>query len=457
MMMWNPVNVKLLRRAVAFPAIVSIACLLLNGCGGGISGTGDGGPVTAVDADISGTGNAPTDSSNGERETFELQVLPEQLSLLIAEAFTNPADTTFSSSNVPASIPDILEPLQLPLRALTLEIISVQIDLVLIEKIAAGELVTCSTQPTCTTLPTTITADYSPDIAAFEESLKRPLGTEGSTPTGSLIEYSAIKYQPELSGFFDEQLSYTRENGSRVAVQWTEDEETISLYSESDSSTNYVLLQNDQTVTRATVRRTSKVPPGILQAVLQSDPSDALEGRRTTFIEADLHTQTRQSYVRAFADGDFTTAFSQHPVNSDQPSYRYAISSDGSPLSIDSCIRRSDNSINCLDWQNEFANVQQAETGSNQRFNTFENRFGDFATTLTDTMAVGSLPSSINEYVVATDQPATMPASDEIACGGQRLHAQLRNFCWQPLPLPEPTRLLEELIQTDTIIYLPLP
>lgn len=454
-------NIKLLGRTVALRVLAGIACLLIYGCGGGISGTGDGGVVATIETDTGSTDgtttNFPNDVRPEDTQIYNLQTLPTRLSFSIAEAFINPATSPRNSLPVPANLAAVDTALQVPLQSLALEIIAIQVDLVLIEHTISSALVSCSGTATCGNLPTNITSEFTSEVADFEASITTT-GVGGSRTRGTLVEFRDILYQPETSGFFDERFTYTRDDGTQVVLQWTDGEGTVSLFSESDNATVYALLQHDQSPRRMVVRRTDNTSPGVLQAVLLSDlPGDNADQHSTTFIEADLHTPFSQHYIRGFADGTFTTLFSQHPTDLNQPVYRQTSSAADTTLTIDACILRTENLINCLEWQTGFSNAPLASSQPALQFEAFENRFGDFASTATDNPGSAPAAPGVSEFVAATNASGVSPAAEALACGGQRLHGLERNFCWQPLPLPEPVTIFEEIIQTDSIRYLRLP
>ena len=398
--------------------LLTVCCLTLVACGGGISGTGDGGPIINVGTlenvtgvDITGSDTTATEDTDTESTATQLQFFPSRLHININE-------TLLAASNLNSRFPD-LTVLSLSQQLATEFAESLQQSLQTLQHLNGLEsqlldlLLICDNTNSCDDLPATVT---------------------DSTQT----IFSDIRYLPQTAGYFDKQLSFTTDNNTTV-LRWTSDQQLVSLVTENNSALLYQF--SDLARSRTTLRREDKLTSTILHSVLISQGS-------ANSIEVDLHSD-QQRYIRASADDESLILYAVHPTNPAITQVREAFNLSTSQFVIESCLTQSES---CDSWQSD----QSSTNNPADLFGDSQTSLGDFTQTLTADLTV-TLPDIVNEFVIAsaTDQP--QPAARALVCGGQRVFSNLRSFCWQPLPLDDSVQIFEESKTDDSTVYRLLP
>ena len=119
--------------------------LVLYGCSGGISGTGDGGPIIPNENEIEGTGDV---ASSPDSQMPRFAFFPEQLLLSMPRSLlTTPSDVSAEGNAVTSPASRLLE----GITASVVDAIGIRIDLQLIDAHLATTPVSSSGAALCTT------------------------------------------------------------------------------------------------------------------------------------------------------------------------------------------------------------------------------------------------------------------------------------------------------------------
>ena len=423
--------------------------LWLSGCSGGITGTGDGGTVTPIDI-------APADSNDNLPSVVDSPLssfvsVPSQILLDLPP--TLQAELTASQSGTV----DLNSPgtrLREGITLSQLDTIAILIDLFLIDQLLdtgsatnvdaiANNEASCTTGSTCNLLVPQLTVTVDVDGAAAASDLLAPFTASSLTTSsinananlqpGNTLTYSNISVQSGLTGFFDNRLQYSREDGSTVTLQWSDDQQWVSVLAQNIDSTLYSLLQSSE----MTLRRTDHLQGDASIQLIAIQGTAPLESD-STFIEADLNDDN-PVFIRAIGNASASAIFAESLLIDDML-YREATNSQGQVTNLETCMNV------CSQWQT----LQSTQTLPD---NFFDNN-ASLATTVSGSIVspidASFLPQQVNEFVVtigdANTGLTTTPTdqTDNLVCGGQRLGDGIRTFCWQPTPLGSTGFVFEE-------------
>lgn len=392
----------------------SFAVLTLVACGGGIYGTGDGNEIIVSNTSDNSVGDgSANESTNGmiDSGVSRLQYFP---AISIGNTGTDsltPADAiNLPSTSANPMLTDTLNTQLSHYQQVTNRLL---IDLLLLEHELGNTLPDCETSGLCTTIPATIAVSAS---------------AAGVNPTGARDEdqfsFSDIRYVKSDEGYFDHQLSYTRDNGTAVYLQWDNTKTLQSLYV--DSAGRYVHSLSDQQESTLVFRMLAKNTGTIVQAIV----NEQIDG--SSLIEADLGNW----YLRASTDAQSSVIYAQSLI--DQTNRREAVSFANTESMVETCERS-----NCV-WH--------SQTGqSSPLFSNTAETVGNFSQTLSTGVAL-NLPSGTSRFVIAeTEDLQSTLAQQSIVCGGVLIAEGSRQFCWQPLPLTADTLYLFAETLSDTL------
>lgn len=405
--------------------LLAIICSGVVACDGGISGTGDGGPIVIVDnsegtgsdtSDMGSTASSEADGSTLTNGTLPLDVfppllLPELNNTLLA---ANDFDSRFT-------VLSLSQQLSIQITAAQQQSLEVVQHLVALETQLIDSLVSCDNTPTCDTLPVNVTIEAAQD-------------SDNNTTT----TYSEVSYLPQTAGYFDKQLTFTNNAGTTV-LRWTTDRQLISLVTENNSALLY--LFSDLTQSQTTFRREEKSSGSIVQSVFQST-SDAIA------IEADLHGD-QQHYIRASMNNGLVNLYAIHPTDPNVKQLREGFNLNANQYAIDSCTTGTEI---CTDWQTDHG----SESASTTLLENTQSTTGNFSVSMASDLTV-NVPATIDEYIITPGTDQSQPAPRSLICGGQRVQSAIRNYCWQPLPLESAVQFFEEEKTGNSIEYRLLP
>lgn len=415
-----------------YAAIISLMCLFLVACSGGISGTGDGGEII-VDA------TGPTDGADGvagenmTTDTLTPEIFPHRLIVSINNGLTTiyPADDRFSTQPITHLISRQLN----ELSDLT---VTIQVDLAQLETQLLDQIKQCINP--CQVTQSNVNSAITQDTIAYELSLQPDTTADSIRVVGAEESFTNINYATDLQGYFDKSLKYRRIDGSEVFIRWTNDRQLISAQTANSAEIFYVLTDLRQRT--MTLRREDKTTTTVFHAVVINDS----EGNTT--VEADWHG-IDEHYVKAIATATTTTLYSLNPTDSSAIRFREAITLPQQSYTIDSCITASDT---CDAW----ISVAMDEGNVANRFSATEDTIGNFSLTLTDAPQP-TLAVDVREFVISTDTDSIQPQAQSLYCAGQRVIDTVRTFCWQPLPLETGSAIFEESLTSGGLSYRRLP
>ena len=423
--------------------------LWLSGCSGGITGTGDGGSVTPIDI-------APADSNDNLPSVVDSPLssfvsVPSQILLDLPP--TLQAELTASQSGTV----DLNSPgtrLREGITLSQLDTIAILIDLFLIDQLLdtgsatnvdaiANNEASCTTGSTCNLLVPQLTVTVDVDGAAAASDLLAPFTASSLTTSsinananlqpGNTLTYSNISVQSGLTGFFDNRLQYSREDGSTVTLQWSDDQQWVSVLAQNNDSTLYSLLQSSE----MTLRRTDHLQGDASIQLIAIQGTAPLESD-ATFIEADLNDDN-PVFIRAIGNTSASAIFAESLLIDDML-YREATNSQGQVTNLETCMNA------CSQWQT----LQSSQTLPDNFFDNNASLAATVSGSIVSPIDASFLPQQVNEFVVtigdANTGLTTTPTdqTDNLVCGGQRLGDGIRTFCWQPTPLGSTGFVFEE-------------
>ena len=367
--------------------------IVLSACDGGISGTGDGGPVTIQPGDSAdSTGNtntidsgidsgsdsdvaSPADSGDPTTQSPDAGdiALPlPDLSLLVPEALLQ---TTLRNDGISATVPFTTE-----LITLTQEVNET------IESISAAQ-----------TMQTTAIS------SRFNDSR------------------------------FDNVLSFSIDGTDTIVA--SADATALRFFFSDNSARAIHLFQQDDTIT---LRRVDRNNNTVFQAKIVS------VSESSTAIGAALNNNGMQLYLESYSTAEFTTAFTHHPADPTIPRQRELIDPDGAVSVVQTCTGAI---AECMS-DSDYANTD-ATTGT--RFSNAAQAIANALSTPENAPLI-TLPDGVDEAVLATSVDA-QPTEDQIQCGVQTVDNSIRLFCLRPLPLESDVSLFSETVAGGEIFY----
>ena len=394
-------------RAIFLPLLLVTA---VSACSGGISGTGDGGPIIVVDGD---TGANATDA-NGPDATADtimanLQIFPASL---LSQPLNNVVSTAQNGNSLEAADSE-----NALVTAEFYALLSkyydagnrITDDLTLLESYLLNELNSCESQGRCNTLPAT--ASVSSNNTQLMQAQNN---------------YADIQFTQGTAGLSDKDFRYTREDGAQVMIQWSTQEDLLYFFIDTGSSTTYSLTDKLRNV--VTLRHVEKLSPALLQATLLTNADSSVT------IEADVVDW----YIRGSVTPQTTLIYAADQQSSTN---RREATLNGETVVTETCARNA-----CV-WQPEFGR------NDTDFFVNTDTTLGDFSMTINEQPPT-TLPSSPARLVISTNDDNGTPASQSIACGSISVLSRPRAFCWQPLPLAsESTFIYEEIYNSGISGY----
>ena len=430
--------------------------LVLSGCSGGISGTGDGGPIVTDTNDIESTGDA---ASTPDSQMPRVALFPEQLLLSVPESMLSASTVVTADSN------SVMSPgvrLTQGLTASVAETTAIRIDLQLISGhllttpfSSAGEvLCTTDTGNDCefAEAQLSILADANAEIMAASLLAANPTTTESLSAVGTLqairagdaINYNNVSLQSGLAGYFDNRLQYNRADGTNITVQWSADGLLVSILAQHSTATLQSLLQADNG--EMTLRRTDhqRGDSSIQMRAIQNVAGLAADA---TYIEADL-SDDEPFFSRAIGSAAVAAIFSESLLD-DATRYREANDATGQLIQLETCINP------CAQWQSLFS----TQTLPDNFFEANAELIDNLSESIGNPIDTAFLPAQVGAFVVTTGDSADLFASDSatladrLVCGGQRASIGVRAFCWQPTPLGTRAFVFEESRSNGSTTY----
>lgn len=462
---------------IRFAPIVFL--LWLSGCSGGISGTGDGGPVVTIDGSGNGNGGATTGNSSPEDNLPEtadttasqLASFPQQLFLTLPNTLQTASMASTNNSQG--------DQLRQAITSSQQDMIAVQIDLFLLDAYlnpgdtdvqltgditdtlgdAAGNAV--NTRAVCTEDTGTVcveiaqrfivTVDNEAEaLASRQQALYLPTAlttfssnTRAGIRTGDAIAFENLSLQNGLSGFFDNRLQYRRDDDSQVTLLWSSDQQWVSLLARNADATLYSLLELDNN--KMTLRRKNHLrnDTSIQLLALQNTANLPVDA---TYIEADLN-EDQPFFIRATGYPDISAIYAESLLPSRQI-FRETADATGKATNIDVC------NAPCLQWEVLLASQELASSTTRDSFFSSNRDIADrVSETIVSQIDTTLIPIQVNEFVIARNDSTggTNPnqatpdiLSSNLVCGGQRLSNGIKTFCWQPTPIGESVSIFEE-------------
>lgn len=435
---------------IRYLTIVFLLCL--SGCSGGISGTGDGGPV--VDTGNT-TSDAAPDGMSPEGMNLRLPILPDQLVLTLPPTLQPAPDSDRAGDTSPG------QQLRREISSALQDTTAIQADLILLQNhLTLRQNNNTLSDITCANTCSLINAQLSVDVNADTEVQLSALADGNSNAESDVltdlraadrVSYSDVSLQSGLTGMFDSQLQYRRNDGSVILLRWSADQLLVSVLAQNTGSTLYSLLQAD--INEMTLRRTNHIA-GDQSIQFTAVQRTELLGADATYIEADFNTD-QPRYFRAVGDQTRSAIFTDS-LSTDMTRYRESNDASGQLTDLETCV------LPCGQWQSLASSSTLDE-------NYFDNR-AELIDTLSNALAnpldVSGLPDQTTDFIITVDntQPdsqlpvindAASPSSRStaFACAGQRLDTRVRVFCWLPTPLNSRTYLFDELRINNTLTY----
>ncbi len=430
-------NKTAISSTIAKVKILLVAGALLSACDGGISGTGDGGPIVV----IPDAGSSPTDSLPESLYYEHLTTLPQQSVLALPAPLVSRPSTAQPLNSIAAAHSQLL-------GTVALTGIQVQTDFSLIEAAISESLQLCANELQCTSVPSEVLTSYSPEISATEQhQLQTFTGTDADS-SGRFVSFTDLTFGPSLSGYYDQSLTYSREDGSRVRAQWTAGSSIVSLLVDSSTMTLHTLLEKNSTRNRMTFRVEDR--SGSSVRVLNAVAESAADVPSTVTVISDLYID-RVYDVHAIGNDFNAAVFTRHPTDTNQARQRELITANGQIYNIQSCTNISD----CNDWITVFTNAESADPEPDTKYTELEAQARDVAPS--QGITVTNLSADVLSFVLAAGTSA--PSAADIVCSGQQQipedsdSERTRLFCWQPLPLQQSVRVYRTISNSGTLEY----
>ncbi|OED36784.1 hypothetical protein AB833_25565 [Chromatiales bacterium (ex Bugula neritina AB1)] len=451
-MMLSHIDLRKKRKILNARIFVLLICTTLVACDGGISGTGDGGPI--VITPNGGNTNMTTDLASNEQAQTPyglLNTLPSQVLTELPDPLISIPATSVTSS--------FAAPFNQQLQTLVIAGIQVQTELALIESVLEETLQQCAIQQRCSSIPATLQIPYTQDIASIEQQQLQRLLFTASRQSGQVITLNNLQFESSLAGYYDQRISYVRTDRSIVSIKWTSDRRIVSLLIDDARTVTQTLLSIDGTKNRISFRQADKdgatSQPQILSAVLESDFTRA-EFPGVT-IEANWHTG-KQFYIRGLSNTNTAVFLQQPALDITENPQREIANRVGEIINIQTCTT----GIDCTDWTTFFSTDALPDERINSLYTDFETGFGDSSITTTAAIDIRGVSTDVNTIVLSPgDSLSGGPEATDPVCSGQRVRGRFSNnftgtlkiICWQPLPLQEEVSVYEESIQGSTILY----
>ena len=377
-----------------------LAGFLLSACGGGISGTGDGGIIVAQ-PDATATADAPnvvTDSNTEDVQDGD-----------DSDASGSIAGPISSTDQLPTGIDNVVPDLS-------------QI---------AGTIIQSGSNAT------NISASLQ---LAMNLQL---ISVELQQLQAGVTSNQNLQLTPAASTFFDSTLTLTQADSDSV-INLSNDNTLQTVFSTSSGRLLYLFRENQ----RLTLRRIDLAQNSLFQASLIP------LGNATDIVaEAVINNNGDLTIIRSLATTESTVTFADHPTDTTVPSQREIINTDGTTLVLETCTRATA-ANSCLldsDWT-ATTSTEDTATGSifSQASAVIEMQLATIESPL-DTLPVGVISAAIAS---TEDDQAVV---DNLQCGLQVFMQTLRPFCIQPQPFELEGTVFQETLSGGQIFYQQLP
>ena len=385
------------RQVKLIPGFVLALIILLSGCGGGISGTGDGSVV--ADAD-----NLPNADNNADGNIADGPSVPSSVGDILGLNIDNAALAALL--NLGASIPTpLIESIDNVSSDSSSRQFVEQLTLLSQELIAVGAGLALLDNP------------------AFEDS--------------------AASDNP--SNVFDTFLEFS-DSDTNTLIQLTDDSSIASVFSENSERVIYALMQNNV----ITVRRTDIALNSVFQSALFTI-DDSVSGSTSTIIEAAFNDNDTQTYLQTVSDDNTAVIFTRDPTDPLVEQQREIVDSTGNVTDLQTCIAAQ--SIDACQSDDSFTSITVSESGiatANTQFALAITQIASVASSLAS--PIDNLPQGLTEAVIA-DSIADQPLPADIQCGLQLFNDTVRAFCFEPLPLQPTGDIFLENVAGGVIFY----
>jgi len=376
----------------AYKLLSAVAISLwLSACGGGISGTGDGGPQIIIES-VDSSGNTGNPGDSGSADSTGATTGGGDSGNVDA----SPTTASPTTPNVPTPDLSMLVPETLLQARLRNDGVS-------------------ATQPFIAQL-VAVSQDVSATFDAFD-----------SVQTNQT---------DVVSGPFNKTLSFSQ-NGTDTTLAWADTTQLRFLLTINSERAIHVLQENN----KLTIRRVDRINNAVFHAIVKTLPEGSV-------VEADLNNNGDQKYLQTYSGPQFTAAYMQHPTDTAITRQRELIEPSGAVSVVQNC---SANSQNCNDdsaWSNPSTSASTQLTEGTTQINSAI----PTATLPQGLLAGDALPDNVTEAVVAATQNQ-QPTESEIQCGLQQVDNNVRAFCLQPLPLVSELVLFGEQLSGGQIFY----
>ena len=368
---------------------VVIFSLWLSACGGGISGTGDGGPiVTQPTESINSTGSTDTVDTSSD-------TVPE-----------SPADTGVSDQDGPATPTAVDINLLLPDLSLLVPDTLLQVN-------AQGQSVSATVPFTAQLI--TLTQEVTETINAIS-------GAQATPMTEINSQFSDSR--------FNNMLSFSLQGTETIAA--SSNDTDLRFFFSNNPERAIHLLQQDGTIT---LRRVDRSDNSVFQARIVSRADSSV-------IRADLNINGIPSYLESYSTAEITAAFSQHPTDPTVPRRRELIDPAGVVLVVQNCTGAADCFTN-----SGFSNTDATGLQFSSATQAIEAALPEPVNS-----PLITLPDGVTEAVLAVTESA-QPTEDQIQCGVQTVDDNIQLFCLRPLALETNGSLFSETVSGGEIFY----
>ncbi len=440
--------------------VLALCAIALQSCSGGISGTGDGGPIIVVtNTDLFDSG-APIDggiidgsadgTTDGTTDGTAQTDSPELLSLPPRVYFAFPAPLVGASVEA-ATQSAVYSPLRETFTAASASLLDAQvwIDLVAARLTEARGL--CATDNICIASQLSGSyiytdaiqqADLARRIALIDPllaepsrlALENPIRSQLNANLNRVIDISVNNFQPAVAGSLITTIQL-QTDGVTLDLSWRSDNNATAIrYTTGDTT---LFAKHHANGNRFTTRLHDRQTASVMAAAFE--PAD-----NGMLFEADLHRTgalTAQHYVRGFSDQQSGTLISRELASAAAlPLSRERFLSSGQVISLQLCDRCASTGS----WIEQLADA----IDSTEQFANFDRRFGGFEQTIADDVTLENLDDTIDEWLVTRGASDQSPALNA-ACSGQRVENALRNICFSIAIDPDQARLYSEQLQPN--------
>jgi len=369
--------------------------ILLSACGGGISGTGDGGPRITPTESLDNTGTASNVDAGSDSA-------PDSSADSADSNVTDGADPTTQAPTINGTnllLPDV------------------------------------STLVPDALLQTNVRNEGISSTVSFTTQLITL--TQEVTATINAINSDQATQAPEQSAQFNDSrfnnITGYSLDGTDIVVASADTTDLRFFFSDNSQRAIHVFQQDGA----LTVRRLDRNRNSVFQATIVSLTDSAIIG-------AALNENGIQTYIQSYSTAQFTAAFIQHPTDPTIPRQRELIDPSGAVTVVENCTGVLADCLSDSDFSSTDANANLQFLNAAQTIAT--------ALSAPENAPLNTLADGVNEAVLA-ESGITQPTEDQIQCGLQTVDGNIRFFCFRPLPLESEVSLFSETVAGGQIFY----